>query len=200
MTNTPLPKVYTEIKTILIGDSFVGKTSIVNRIYHDKFQEGERPTLSASYLPLYFDVGNHEVTVNLWDTAGDEKYRSLIPYYTRTANVLIVVFDLSVPSSFDGAAWWLEELKKSLPDTIMTWIVGNKLDIVNVDEINQDRYANWADSHNAKFVMTSAKDGTNIAQMFNDIAASWVRSCQKPTSTSGEEVDVYMTENQKSCC
>ena len=166
-----------EFKVVLIGDGFVGKTSIVNRFYSDYFSSNEPPTIAASYLPISMDVGNKKICLNLWDTAGHEKFHCLVPLYARNADALIVVFDLSNPDTFNGAKEWYSKTLEDVGPIPICVICANKLDLVQNGDFSN--YETWAKANGCLFFQTSALSGDNIQMMFDTIAQKLVTTEMK---------------------
>ena len=157
-----------EYKVILIGDSFVGKTSLINKYCTGKCDLGENPTVATSYVQFQFEYPNKIIKLNVWDTAGHEKFQSLVPLYARTADVLLVVFDLSNNSSFQGAKKWLETIQEEIGIIDITILCGNKYDLIN--EKNFIEYEEWSSKNNLIFTYTSALTGFNVQELFEKIA------------------------------
>jgi Ras-related protein Rab-5C len=118
-------------KVVLLGDSAVGKSSLVSRFVRDEFTDAPQPTIGAAFLTKTIRSGEFSVKFEIWDTAGQERYRSLAPMYYRGAAAAIIVFDLTDAKSFDGAKSWAEELKKQGNQDIVLALVGNKKDLPN---------------------------------------------------------------------
>ena len=162
-----------EFKVVLIGDGFTGKTSIVNRFFCDSYTSGQPPTIAASYLPFCTTCNGKKIRLNVWDTAGHEKYHCLVPLYTRASDAIIVVFDLSLPETFESAKVWYQKILEEVGEIPIVVICGNKLDLN--PEVDESEYKQWADSNNAIFITTSALNGTNIKLMFSLITEKLVK-------------------------
>lgn len=129
-TSTP------QIKVIAVGDSGVGKSSILVRFTSNKFDEFSEPTLGAAFIPKKFTLPDGRaiefhvlfLISKLWDTAGQEKYKSIAPIYYRQARVALCVYDICSQHSFEVMKSWIEELKANGPEDILLAIVGNKID------------------------------------------------------------------------
>ena len=154
-----------EFKVVLIGDGFTGKTSIINRFLCDSFASCQPPTIAASYIPFCTTCNGKKVRLNIWDTAGHEKYHCLVPLYTRASDAIIVVFDLSLPETFENAKVWYEKILEEVGAIPVVVICGNKLDLNPDADVSE--YKKVADENNALFITTSALNGTNIKQLFS---------------------------------
>lgn len=147
-------------KVVFLGNASVGKTSIIHRFIHKNFFSSSQPTIGAAFVTSIVKVNDTDVRLNIWDTAGSERYRTLVPLYYRNANVAVIVFDLSDYSSFTDSLKWLEEL-----DTPHVFLVGNKFDIKSFDTefILKEK--------NLTFIEVSAKTGLFIDELFYQIAS-----------------------------
>ena len=117
-------------KTVILGESSVGKSSISSRFTRDTFYQVQEPTIGAAFLKGSIELNNKSITFEIWDTAGQERYHSLAPLYYRNAVFAIVVYDITSLSSFNEAKCWINEIKiKS--DTKVIALIGNKVDFYN---------------------------------------------------------------------
>jgi small GTP-binding protein len=161
-----------EIKLCFLGQGGVGKTCIAYRFVHDKFSEFEIPTVGASFSSKRVEIDEKNILFHIWDTAGQEKYRSLAPMYYRGAAAAVIVYDITDPESFEKMKGWIQELKRLASPGITLAVVGNKCDMEESREINTDMGKAYADSIDAIFFETSAKSGENIEQLFEEIGMS----------------------------
>ena len=163
-----------QIKVVLLGESGVGKTCIVQRFAHDKFNEDSTSTLGAMFISKILDLPEQNTTIKyqIWDTAGQEKYRSLAAMYYQDAAAAILVYDITNRASFEGIVFWMTELKAKAPDGIRITIAANKSDLVEQEVVHSSEAQKFAEENNAFFKLTSAKDGAGIREMFLGIATS----------------------------
>ena len=118
-------------KVVIIGDTGVGKTALMNRFLFDKFDPESMPTLGAQSKPRIIEVpGEGQIKLTLWDTAGQEKFKSLTRMYFQDAEAALIVYDTTFQESFESAAKWVEDLKANanVPDILIA-LVGNKSDM-----------------------------------------------------------------------
>jgi small GTP-binding protein len=159
-------------RAVTMGDSSVGKTSIVNRFIRDRFNPVESNTVGAIY-DSYTQVHNgRTVEVQIWDTAGQEQYRALSPVYFRSASAGILVFDLSNRRSFENLNEWITLFQRSSAEDALVFVVGNKVDLVETRQVPIDDARDWAREQNCSYFETSAQTGQGIAPLFNSISAT----------------------------
>lgn len=164
-----------DVKVCLLGDSGVGKTSIVLRFVTNTFRENPGSTIGASFMTKTLVVGENEndkktFRFQIWDTAGQEKYRALAPMYFRGAAAAIVVYDITKESSYRSAKEWVKELKKHGVSDAVIALAGNKCDCEDLREVTSNDAKAYADSIHAVFVETSALVAVNIPELFTSIA------------------------------
>lgn len=192
-----------QFKLVLLGESAVGKSSIVHRFVKDSFDDFRESTIGAAFLTQTIQV-NDETTVKfeIWDTAGQERYKSLAPMYYRNANAAIVVYDITQESSLERAKSWINELKRQANQDIVIALTGNKLDLSSSErKIDTAEAKNFADSEGLLFFEVSAKTGENIKELFTKIANSLPLESQIK-SLKNQKIDLQRpnTNNQSSCC
>jgi len=159
----------TEIKLCLIGDSGVGKSSLVQRFVHDTFNPNLESTIGASFMTKTLIYDNRTFKFQIWDTAGQERYRALAPMYYRGAGAAIIVYDVTQEQSFQSVKSWVRELNNHGTQNIILAIAGNKCDLDDRREVQQREAQSYAESMNAIFMETSAKTAHNIINLFREI-------------------------------
>ena len=156
-----------EIKVILLGDTGVGKTSIINRYINNKFDPDNDSTLSSSFSTKEVIKNDVLYRLNLWDTIGQEKYNAITTILIKGSNIVILVYSVDSLSSFENIDFWYNNIKDILQeDKYVLAIVGNKSDLINEDEsiVSEEEARNFAKGKNAYFKLISAKedqDGIN---------------------------------------
>ena len=162
------------IKVILLGESSVGKTSLIKVAIGKKFNSNELTTYSASYSIKKFNYNGKEYTFNLWDTIGQEKYRALTKMFFKDSKIIILVYDITSEKSFMELEYWYNQVVNELgKEGYYLAIVGNKKDLYNQEKIKEDQGKKFAESKKAKFKLTSAKDdplsfNSLLEQMFKE--------------------------------
>lgn len=160
-------------KIIILGDASVGKTSILIQFNSNHFEQTIESTVGASFSTKVVETSNGPVELFMWDTAGQEKYRSLIPMYTRSAVAAIIVVDITSQSSISSLDMWYDIVKQNCGlKSCRIYIVANKFDLISESEkaaaiVNVKR---WANEHSFPFFATSAKQFETVQPVFQKIA------------------------------
>ena len=189
-----------EVKVVLLGDTGVGKSSLVLRFVTEDFKEYSESTIGASFMSKVEVIDGVAYKYQIWDTAGQEKYHSLAPMYYRGAAAAIVVYDITNQLSFEKTQRWIEELQRHGPENIVLVIAGNKADLEDKRVVSKEKAKEFADSINGIFLETSAKTGQSVGDAFKGICARL-----KPLADDDDdddEADVGGTGGQKKngCC
>lgn len=161
-----------EIKLCLLGDSGVGKSSLVLRFVADRFEAHSTATIGASFMSKTFSLGDETFKYQIWDTAGQEKYKALAPMYYRGAAAAIVVYDVTLESSFESVKRWVKELEQLGPEGIVIAIAGNKIDLKDQREVSKEIGEKYAESIGAVFAEVSALTSHNVNYIFEEISKS----------------------------
>ncbi|XP_072540041.1 ras-related protein Rab-22A [Salminus brasiliensis] len=159
-----------ELKVCLLGDTGVGKSSIVWRFVEDSFDPNINPTIGASFMTKTVQYQNELHKFLIWDTAGQERFRALAPMYYRGSAAAIIVYDITKEESFQTLKNWVKELRQHGPPNIVVAIAGNKCDLSDAREVPEKDAKDYADSIHAIFVETSAKHAININEIFTEIS------------------------------
>ncbi|EGR27830.1 ras oncogene family protein, putative, partial [Ichthyophthirius multifiliis] len=160
-------------KIVIVGEGRVGKTSITLRYCQDQFSEDQESTINAFYLEKSINLQNSDEVVNIaiWDTAGQEKFRAIVPTYYHDAVCAILVYDITIKESFDKVKSWIKELQECTDRSkLIVCIAGNKGDLENQRQITKQSAEDYAKQVGAKHFTTSAKANLGINEMFQFIA------------------------------
>lgn len=147
-----------DIKMILLGDSGVGKTSIIGRYVNDSFSNDEESSSSMTYVKKKVDIDAQKINLSIWDTVGQEKYRSLTKLFFKDTKIVILVYAINNKSSFEGLDYWLKLYKESIGDEAILGVAGNKSDLFLKQQVDEDEAKKFADNNNGLFSLISAKD------------------------------------------
>ncbi|KAG8225508.1 hypothetical protein J437_LFUL005934 [Ladona fulva] len=159
-------------QTILLGDSGVGKTSLLVQFDTGKFQTGNfSATVGIGFTNKVVNVDDKSVKLQIWDTAGQERFRSVTHAYYRDAHALLLLYDVSNKTSFDNIRAWLGEIREYANDEVVIMLIGNKADCSSDDRVvSEDCGKRVAREYGVTFVETSAKTGLNVEAAFLSVA------------------------------
>ena len=146
-----------KLKTILIGQSGVGKTNLINIAREEKFNPSQVTTVNCSFFKKIMNVDNKLFNIYLWDTIGQEKLKSLTKIFFKNAKIVILVYDITNKKSLEELNYWLKEVKESLGENIILGVLGNKKDLFVNEEVTEEQGQEYAKSIGARWGLTSAK-------------------------------------------
>lgn len=199
-----------KFKTVTIGNSSVGKSSIIMQFVQGVFNLHRESTIGASFLTNRIETRDKQgndivVGFEIWDTAGQERYKCLIPMYLRGAQAIIFVFDLTDIKSFDDMveSWMPDVFEQTDSDKCVYYVFGNKNDLYetgrypNIDTMVENRLKKFK---NVKYFKTSAKTGKNIHEVFLDAASELMEKCDLNGEESKNITLGKVNEDNGSCC
>ncbi|KDE05907.1 GTP-binding protein ypt5 [Microbotryum lychnidis-dioicae p1A1 Lamole] len=172
LTSNPSPAPVTSSrKLVLLGESAVGKSSLVLQFVKQQFDDYRESTIGAAFLTQTVAVQNGFIKFEIWDTAGQERYKSLAPMYYRNAHAAVVVYDITSAPSLQKAKNWIAELQRQADPGITVCLAGNKLDLAETQrQVAYEDAAKFAEEENLLFFETSAKTAQGVVDMFQKIA------------------------------
>ncbi|KAG4105690.1 ras-domain-containing protein [Neocallimastix lanati (nom. inval.)] len=159
-----------QVKLVLLGESAVGKSSIVLRFVNNEYQDNKEPTIGAAFLTQRCKLDDRIIKFEIWDTAGQERFHSLAPMYYRNAQAAVIVYDITKPASLEKAKTWVKELQRQANPNIVIALVGNKIDLANNRSVPYEEAEAYANENELLFFEASAKTGTNIIEVFTELA------------------------------
>ena len=172
--NIDIPEL--KYKLIVIGDENVGKTSILDRFKSNQFSPIYEPTVGLDFQSIPIIVDDQSVTLLLYDTAGQEKFRSLIPLYTNEANIILFIYDISNLESFNNIGKWYDSLENINKDEVIFALVGNKSDLDYNRKVKKEDAEKYANEHNYIFQEVSALNGDGIQELFMNKLIDQIRT------------------------
>ena len=178
-----------QIKLILLGDSGVGKSSIIKRYMEDSFEDNITSTLGSSFLEKTVNVKGKKVKIEVWDTAGQEEFRSVTKIFVKNSKIIILVYNVTDKNSFDGLNYWYDFIQKELGQNVILGLAGNKTDLIFEDgfdeEITSEEGKEFAKKINANFALVSAKEsGKEINSLFTQCIESYLDSRKNNEDTN----------------
>ncbi|XP_071850638.1 EF-hand calcium-binding domain-containing protein 4B-like isoform X2 [Apostichopus japonicus] len=157
-------------KVVFVGDSYVGKTSLMHRVCNNAFVESFNATIGVDFQVKTMTVNGHSVAIQLWDTAGQERFRSITRHYFRKADAVIVVFDLTSEKSFLNVRNWMTNIEEVTDEHVVKVLVGNKLDLEDSRQVQKKSAESLAASYQCLFYEASAKSGANVTDCIEELA------------------------------
>ena len=158
------------LKILLVGDSGVGKSSLMSRYTDNYFQEKSTPTIGVDFKIKTTDLNGKIYKLQIWDTAGQERFKTITSSYFRGANGIVIVYDVTDRTSFNNLNYWLEECEKNALSTTKILLIGNKSDATEKYRcVTYKEGEDFAKNRGIKFVETSAKNNNNIDKAFSEI-------------------------------
>ena len=153
-------------KMIFVGDQGTGKTCILNRFATNQFDEQYQTTIGLDFQSKNVSIHDQDVRLLLYDTAGQEKFRSLIPMYIRESNIILLVYDITRKESFDNIPRWFSDVLNIKSNEAIYVLVGNKIDLKDQRKVTYNEGKKLADEKNIIFEEVSAKTGENFPELF----------------------------------
>jgi small GTP-binding protein len=195
-------------KVVLVGESGVGKTSIITKFIDETFQEDQQSTTGGTFsTKSVICDGGKILKFEIWDTAGQERYRALTKMFYKDANAAIMVYDITRKDSFEELKnYWSEQIKESSPEGIILVIAANKSDLFEHEAIDESIAREFAEQIGAFYIATSAKNSDGINNLFEEIAKKYTGSStitikkdegDEPAVEEEKKDTVKITQNQK---
>lgn len=189
-----------QFKVVLLGESAVGKSSLVLRFVKREFHEFQESTIGAAFLTQTVQIDDATVKFEIWDTAGQERYHSLAPMYYRGAQAALIVYDITSKDSFLKAQNWVRELQRQANANIVIALVGNKLDLASKRSVENSEAKEFADENNLLFMETSAKTAINVVEVFTAIATRLPKGETVSQGNSIKATDKDVNKEKKGGC
>ena len=171
-------------KVVLLGDSGVGKTCIISRYISGTFDENSATTNGASYCSknVNYEKLGKNLLLDIWDTAGQEKYKALTKFFYKDAAVCILVYDITRKETFDNLKnFWYTQLKENSGSNVVLGVAGNKCDLYESEEVKESEARQFAEEIGAIFELTSAQNNTGINELFFEVGNKYLDPNFKPS-------------------
>ena len=177
-------------KVVLLGETGVGKTSIISQFVDQNFQEDIQPSTGGTFSSKTFIYENNKLLkFEIWDTAGQERYRSLTTMFYKEANAAILVYDITRVNTFDEIkTYWAKQIKESAPENIILVICANKSDLIKEEKVDEEMVRKFAQDIGAIFCSTSAKNSFGISDLFLQIAKKYTKCDDIRIKNDDEEI------------
>lgn len=186
-------------KILVLGDSKVGKSCLILRYTEDQFSEDFLTTIGVDFKVKNINIENQDYKLQIWDTAGQEQFRSITQSFYRNSHGVLVVFDLSDRESFESVPTWINSVLQSCESPINIILVGNKCDLDHV--VSKEEAKDLASSFNIKYIETSAKNNLNVDEAFSCLAEDVIKN-QTPKVTQEDIIiqPIEIDEKKKNNC
>ena len=197
------------IKILTLGDTMVGKSSIVLRYSDDKFDDKIFSTIGIDFKTKYIKMDGYSVKVLIWDTAGQEKFQNIAKTYYNGANGVMLIYDITNRKTFERINFWIKELKENNRiDELFIYLVGNKKDMEDKRVISFEEGEKYAKENNINFIEVSAKTGEGIVDLFNNLIKGVMEKVFKKMEKDEIEDNVRLSsffekdfkKNKIKCC
>ena len=183
-----------DVKVVLIGESGVGKTSIIKQFTNHTFEQNCAPSLSSQFTSKVINISDikKDIRFDLWDTAGQEKYRSLAKIFYKDARIIIFVYEITNRKSFDSLQqYWYQQVNLNSIGNAIFALVGNKNDLYNRAEVKNKEAEEWANSIDAIFQTTSALSNTGINELFDILGKKYFNPKFNYKSEESQKKELY---------
>ena len=195
-------------KIILVGDTSVGKTNIINKYIKNEFREDFYATIGVEFSHKKFVVDNHKIKAQIWDTAGQERYKAITRAYYKGAKGAFIVYDITRKETFDDVDKWRNELISSCNKEVTIMLIGNKCDLEDQREISKEQGEEKAKSFGFSFLETSAFSGENLENGFKMLIEEIYQKYKVEQRGSddinlngvAEEIKIGKMKKKKKCC
>ena len=198
------------LKVIILGNASVGKTSLLYQYVKNQFSQQYKATIGADFLTKNIQKGEDTLKLQIWDTAGTERYNSMGQNFYRHSEACVLVFDLTVKDSFTSIDNWRKEFLAALgpkdPDNFPFVLVGNKSDLPDVKVNNEEITAYCKEHNNMPYFATSAKEDIGLEETFNKVADLAYERVTKnednfvPKPPKPEYLIISNEKKKKGCC
>mmetsp|Transcript_31020 Transcript_31020/g.70963 ORF Transcript_31020/g.70963 Transcript_31020/m.70963 type:complete len:204 (+) Transcript_31020:52-663(+) len=189
-------------KVLLIGDSAVGKSSILLRFADDTYHAAYTSTIGVDFKIRTVNQDSRVIKLQLWDTAGQERFRTITQSYYRGSHGIIVVYDVTDRNSFDHVKHWLEEVEKYAPRGVVRLLVGNKCDLISKRVVTTEEAQEFASEKGITFTETSARSAQNVEVAFDKLCEEMRRSTPRRPIPPGPlpPLEPARSVNKPPCC
>ncbi|CAK73115.1 unnamed protein product (macronuclear) [Paramecium tetraurelia] len=181
-------------KVLLIGNSGVGKSCMLMRFSENQFRNHFYNTIGVDFKIKVFQIDRSTVKLQIWDTAGQDRFRTITSSYYRGAQGIIIVFDVTDRESFNQIRQWIQEIDKFAAESVNKILVGNKIDS-SQRRVSTDEAEALAKSYNISYIETSAKTNINIENCFSLITRQIIQRVGKPNQNQKSKVGMKLQQN-----
>jgi small GTP-binding protein len=208
-------KEYYKLKLIILGDSGVGKTNIIQRYISDTFNTETRATVGVEFFVKNYRVNNDIIKLEIWDTAGQERYKSITSAYYKGSRGALIVYDITRTITFEDIEKWKNEINEKVKGSLKLMLIGNKCDLKDERKVSIEEALEKAKLLNIPLMETSALDSTNIQKAFESILKEMNKEFKKEKKkekiekshaegvkidTNDKQNEIEISNNSGGCC
>ena len=186
-----------EIKVILVGEMGTGKTSLINTAIGLSFQDKLPSTTTNSIVNKVMEIKGKKYSINLWDTIGQEKYRSLTKIFMKGAKVVIFVYDITSRHTFTELDFWFKSTQEIINEKIVMGIIGNKSDLFLKEEVSEEEGRKWAKDKGFEFALTSAKNSSIFCEFLEKLVKKYIGVDPDEEEDKGKKLKVKKNDTAK---
>ena len=189
-------------KVLLLGDSTVGKTCFLKKYTDKTFQDVHMSTIGLDYRVKTMTLKSGKVVkLQIWDTAGQDRFRAITKNYYKGANGIILIYDVTSIQTYENVKNWISQIREEASPNVIIYIAGNKIDLEEERKIKTEEGQKLAEELGLPFFETAAKTGVNINESFEDLVEKIdVVYSKLEEKTGGNKVKVYQAKTKKGCC
>ena len=186
-----------EIKVILVGEMGTGKTSLINTAIGLSFQDKLPSTTTNSIVNKVMEIKGKKYSINLWDTIGQEKYRSLTKIFMKGAKVVIFVYDITSRHTFTELDFWFKSTQEIINEKIVMGIIGNKSDLFLKEEVSEEEGRKLAKDKGFEFALTSAKNSSIFCEFLEKLVKKYIGVDPDEEEDKGKKLKVKKNDTAK---
>ena len=198
-TKSDLDEYDIKLKIMVLGESMVGKTSLITRYTNDKFGGRYLCTVGIDFQKKIIEKNNKRVLMQIWDTAGQERFRNVTKNYFQTSQGFVLAYDINNRESFEKVQYWIEEIKANADEKVKCILIGTKCDL-NKRDVSEEEGEDLANSYKYKFLETSAKENINIEQTFETLVSEILLNYEENRRESSMLTKQKSIEKKKKKC
>lgn len=189
-------------KIIVVGDSGVGKSCLTMKGTKNHYEESYSPTVGFEFFTFNIRINDKNIKLQIWDTAGQDRFRAITKNYYKGANGIILIYDVTNMQTYENVKNWISQIKEEASPNVIIYLVGNKIDVPDEQRlIKAEDGQKIADEFNLPFKEASAKDGTNVNEIFQELLEEIDEKYAKIEVPKGERKNQLFTgKKKKSWC
>ena len=188
-----------KLKIMILGESMVGKTSLITRYTNDKFGGRYLCTVGIDFQKKTIIKDNKTILLQIWDTAGQERFRNAAQNYFHNTQGFVLAYDINNRETFEKIEYWAEEIKSKADEKIKCILIGTKYDL-DKREVNEEEGVELGEKYGYKFLETSAKENINISETFDTLVSEIIKNYEDVERNSQALSKEKLKKKKKKCC